>query len=153
MNLNEVVDALANRPDGPLGHVDFFALTWQCSHVRFCRGLWDADDYSRENALAWMLKRNEEDYKANWIESVANSELRTTTLEEISSSIDTAAKEIANSDHLANPDGLPIGTSDLSDAVLPLRIERLALYDFRPTAVFIWQRPAEFNYLELHYES
>lgn len=153
MNLDAIVNAVATRQQGPLGHIDFFALTWQCSHVRFCRALWDADDYSREMTLAWVLQRNEEDYRANWIESLATSTCEPAVLDEISSSITTAAKEIEESDHIATPSKLPLNQTDLSNATAPYRIRGLSLYDYGPTAVYTWQRPSEFNYLELHYES
>ena len=136
-----------------MGYDDFFARTWQCSHVRFCRGLWDADDYSPEEALAWMLKRNESDYKPNWIESVATSMLRSIDIEEIRSSIAQTVSEIENSDHITNPPKFPLSHSDLTDAVSPSVIDRLSLYDFGPAAAYIWQRSCEFNFMELHYES
>ncbi|MCO6047860.1 hypothetical protein NG895_28475 [Aeoliella sp. ICT_H6.2] len=153
MNLNEVAYVLKNRPIGPCGFVEFYAPTWQCSHVRFVRGLWDADDYSREDALAWILQRGDGAYKENWIESISCSRCEAVPLREIASSIDALAKEIEESDHLANPVPLPIKSSDLDAASMPVRIQGLALYDYGPTAVYVWQRQAEFNYLEIHYES
>ena len=153
MNLNEVAIALNTPASGPCGFVDFFARTWQCSHVRFVRGLWDSDDYSREEALAWMLKRGDEDYKDNWIDSILRSHCRAVPIAEIGSSIDALTKEIQDSDHIANPKSLPIQPSDLTDIVMPVSIQGLALYDYGPTAVYVWQRPSELNYLEIHYES
>ncbi|MDM4019446.1 hypothetical protein [Roseiconus lacunae] len=153
MNLNEVAIALEHRLDGPCGFVDFLAMTWQCSHVRFVRGLWDADDYSREETLAWILKRGDEDYKDNWNDSLLHSHCRAVPIAEIASSIDALTKEIENSDHVANPLPLPIRHSDLTNIVMPVSIQGLALYDYGPTAVYVWQRQSEFNYLEIHYES
>ena len=103
--------------------------------------------------MAWILKRNEEDYKASWLHSIATSTSASSTKQAISSSIETAAREIENSEHVANPERLPITASDLEDAVSMSKLDGLALYDYGPTAVFTWQRCSEFNYLELHYES
>ena len=136
-----------------MGHNDFFARTWQCSHVRFCRGLWDADDYSPEEALAWILKRNNADYILGWLESVASSVTRSIDIEEIRSSIGQTVAEIENSDHIANPPTFPLSLSDLTDAASPTIIDGLSLYDYGPTVAYIWQRSCEFNYMELHFES
>ena len=154
MKLNLVLDALqTGAPPAPLGYNDFFARTWQCSHVRYCCCLWDADDYSREEALAWILKRNDSDYKINWIDSLASSTLRQIDVEEIKSSIPQIVKEIRESDHLANPPAFPLSDSDLTDATDVARIGGLSLYDYGPTAAYVWRRACGFDYLELHYES
>ena len=115
--------------------------------------MWDADDYSPEEALAWILKRNDADYIPNWLESVASSAIRLIEAEEIRSSIGQTVSEIDNSDHIANPPTFPLSLSDLTDVTTPAIIDRLSLYDYGPTATYIWQRSCEFNYMELHYES
>ena len=154
MKLSLVLDVLRSGAIGaPLGYDDFFARTWQCSHVRYCCGLWDADDYSHEEALAWILKRNESDYKTKWIDSLAASTIRPIDIEEIKSSIPQTVNEIRDSDHLANPPAFPLTDSDLTDATAAARIDGLSLYDYGPTAAYVWGRACEFNYLELHYES
>lgn len=153
MNLHRLREAIAVRPGEPPGFADLFARTWQCSHVRYCRALFEEADYSREDALAWILTRNEAAYDPGWVKSVVICSVLPATISEISAVIARSIAEIEASDFLPNPGALPLKLLDVSNATSPLRIEGLDLNRPGGNEIYLWERLGEFNYLEIHWES
>ena len=154
MNIPKLVSLASG--DGKLwvaGYSDFYACTWQCSHVRLCRVDADAPDYSREEALAWILRRNDADYLPDWKACLTKIDITSDTLENLRSTIRACTNDVADSENIDSPTPFPIRESDIPTDIAVFRLEGLQLYQFGPTQVFCWETGSSFFYLETHYES
>ena len=113
----------------------------------------EAEDYSREEALPWILRRASIDYISDWVDYIGSISLEAIPKEAVSSSLRSAAKEVSESDHILQPTSFP----DISGLVERghnfMKIRGLKLYELAPTEVIVWEVDCSLYYFELHWES
>jgi len=154
INKAQFLSSLA-KPDigSVVGHIDVFARTWQCSHIRLVRVYCDANDYSREDLLAWIFSKEEAMYIQGWRKKIQRITFRQIDEGYLKNRVSSSQQEVETSEYLDPKASLPIQSQDLLEVSSIEAIDDLKLYNYGPNCVTIWQTKNCFWYLEEHLES
>lgn len=158
MNKDKLISIINNpKPVSIVGYTEQMANTWLCSHVLFFKVECDANDYSREDVLAWIFSRNKTGIKLpyidDWQKLLTNITISPYSLDKLKLKIDSCNHEILNSEYIISPSKLPICVEELDDVKSVYFIDNLQLYDYGPGSVILWEKDCQFYYLEHHRES
>ena len=136
----------------PFGICDQYWSTWQCSHIRYVKATWDADDFSTEKTLAWIINRAQNTYITHWLENLNKVSIVTTDPTNAVNYMRSLQKEVRVSDFLTHDDTFQFPWLDTVPETL-YSIKDLKLYNYGPSEIFVWRNEHSLYYFETHFES
>ena len=94
-----------------------------CCHFKLFRLDFDASDYSRESALAWIILRSNHLIQRNWIDDLDKIKVSDVSEECMRKFISEADRNVKNSEYITQSPALPISEKDLEKVLNPKRLK------------------------------